>query len=100
MRRATRSKGYPLPEGSNMLRWRQFTRTVSITAWLSTAGACATPDAMDFDGAARELPPGAEFGISGGQVDLENRYQSVVLVSSERGFCSGVLVAPKLILTA
>lgn len=46
------------------------------------------------------LPPGAEFGISGGQEDLENRYRMAVLISSERGLCSGVLLTPRLVLTA
>ncbi|WP_224370722.1 trypsin-like serine protease [Hyalangium versicolor] len=46
------------------------------------------------------LPSGAEFGISGGKEDLENRYSAAVLISSERGLCSGVLLTPRMVLTA
>lgn len=70
-------------------------------------GGCAAPGAvnqeyssegMDFVG--ETLPADFEFSISRGQVDLENRYRSTVMVQSERGGCSGVVVAPRLVLTA
>jgi hypothetical protein len=49
---------------------------------------------------AGEGAPRDEFGISQGQVDVENRYRSVVLIESGLGRCSGVLVAERLVLTA
>jgi len=100
MQRACK-ENLPLHEGRDLRsRTSLFAGSVWLTAWLSMTGACATPEAVDFDGAAKELPPGTEFTVSGGRADLENRYRTVVLISSERGLCSGVLVAPKLALTA
>jgi hypothetical protein len=69
-------------------------------AWLGLMAGCATPTATGSEAVERTLPPGLEFGVSGGQEDLENRYRTVVLISSERGLCSGVLVTPRLVLTA
>jgi hypothetical protein len=47
------------------------------------------------DGASRD-----EFGISQGPVDVENRYRSVVSIRNGMSTCSGVLVAPLLVLSA
>jgi len=41
-----------------------------------------------------------EFGISHGTPDVANRYRSVVSVSNGKGTCSGVLAAPRLVLSA
>jgi hypothetical protein len=41
-----------------------------------------------------------EFGVSQGTVDVKNRYRSVVSIRNGRSSCSGVLVAPLLVLTA
>jgi hypothetical protein len=73
---------------------------MSVMALLSLIGGCATPTTAGSEEAVGALPPGFEFGVSGGQEDLENRYRTVVLISSERGLCSGVLVTPRLVLTA
>jgi hypothetical protein len=69
-----------------------------MVAWLFWMGGCATPAARRAEGA--ELPPGFEFAIAGGEDDLKNRYQTVVMISSERGLCSGVLLTSRLVLTA
>jgi trypsin len=73
---------------------------LSAMAWLSLLGGCATPTAADSAHAAGDMPPDLEFGVSGGKEDLENRYHTVVLISSERGLCSGALIDPRLVLTA
>jgi hypothetical protein len=48
----------------------------------------------------RDGAPRDEFGISQGREDVENLYRSVVSVRIGKGSCSGVLVAPRLVLTA
>ncbi len=70
-------------------------------------GGCAAPAVVnqeysseDGDPAREILPAGFEFSISRGQKDLENRYRSTVIVQSDRGACSGVAIAPRLVLTA
>jgi hypothetical protein len=73
---------------------------LSVIAWLSLLGGCATPTAADSEGSTKQMPPDLEFGVSGGKEDLENRYRTVVLISSERGLCSGSLIDPRLVLTA
>jgi hypothetical protein len=83
--------------------------SVQVALWILMmgAGACATPAAVNQeyssdgqDPVSQTLPAGFEFSISRGQRDLENRYRSTVMVHSERGLCSGVVIAPRLILTA
>lgn len=44
--------------------------------------------------------PGSTFAVSGGQDDHGNRYQSTVLVTTSAGSCSGVLIAPRTVLTS
>lgn len=77
--------------------------------WILMMGVsgCAAPGAVNQeyssegrDSEGETLPVDFEFSISRGQKDLENRYRSTVVVQSERGTCSGVVVAPRLILTA
>jgi hypothetical protein len=41
-----------------------------------------------------------EFGISHGTSDVANRYRSVVYIKNGKGSCSGVLAAPRLVLSA
>lgn len=79
-----------------------------VAMWiLMGVSACATPAPVNQEYSSEGqhptmeiLPADFEFSISRGQQDLENRYRSVVVVQSERGLCSGVVIAPRLILTA
>ncbi len=82
---------------------------VQVVLWILMmgVGACAAPAAVNQEYSSegpeptREiLPADFEFSISRGQQDLDNRYRSVVMVQSERGLCSGVVIAPRLVLTA
>ncbi|WP_224363873.1 trypsin-like serine protease [Hyalangium versicolor] len=45
-------------------------------------------------------PELGESIISKSQVDMDNRYAATVLVDGGRGVCSGVLIAPRVVLTA
>jgi len=79
-----------------------------LFAWViaSSAAGCASSAPAYSEGvvgeivSAGEAAPRDEFGISDGELDVENRYRSVVLVESSRGRCSGVLVDDRLVLTA
>ncbi|WP_224244421.1 S1 family peptidase [Hyalangium gracile] len=73
---------------------------VSVLLWLCALEGCAASTAAAFEGDASALPPGFEFTLSGAKEDLENRYRTTVLVTSERGLCSGVMLSPRLVLTA
>jgi hypothetical protein len=44
--------------------------------------------------------PLASFAVNGGQEDHDNRYRSTVLVATSVGNCSGVLIAPRTVLSA
>jgi secreted trypsin-like serine protease len=80
--------------------WKDSSLGMPVLLWLSLLGGCATSPAVVSEGEAAAVPPGFEFTISGGREDLENRYRTTVIVGSERGLCSGVLIAPRLVLTA
>lgn len=80
---------------------------VSVVALLALGGCAAGGPVMD-DALAKESQPEALWSderpyIIGGKKDLGNLYASTVLVSfGERGeaTCSGVLMGPRLVLTA
>jgi hypothetical protein len=80
--------------------WKSVSPWGAVLIWLGALGGCATNSVADSREEVAVLPPGFEFTISGGKQDLENRYRTTVLIGSERGLCSGVLLTPRLVLTA
>ncbi|WP_224364054.1 S1 family peptidase [Hyalangium versicolor] len=59
-------------------------RLLVIVLWLLESGCASTPDSY--------------FAVAKGENDHANRYQSTVLVTTPLGDCSGVLIAPRLVL--
>jgi len=81
------------------MRWHLPVNAVLLALVMaSSATGCASNTPAFSEGvveevvSAAEASPQDEFGISHGQVDVENRYRSVVLIESGLGRCSGVLV--------
>jgi hypothetical protein len=62
-------------------------RNVLVTALLFLASGCAST-------------PESYFAVAGGTDDYANRYRSTVLVKTSAGECSGVLIAPRLVLSS
>jgi hypothetical protein len=83
--------------------WRS---ALGLIISLVVAGGCASGEAST--GAAPDgvlgvgsvSPSRDEFGLSGGTEDTENRFRSTVQIQSNLGFCSGVLIGQRLVLTA
>jgi hypothetical protein len=69
----------------------------STCATEKSAGETPLKEAMVF---IQEEGPRDEFGISNGTADVANRYRSVVSIRNGKSSCSGVLAAPRLVLTA
>ena len=89
------------------MRWHTPTNALLLALVIASSGASCASSAPAFSEAvvgevvsAAEASSHDEFGISHGQVDVENRYRSVVLIESGLGRCSGVLVDERLVLTA
>jgi hypothetical protein len=81
-------------------------RVILAAALVSCGTMCATDQpaerlsveprvAFSSEGASQD-----EFGISHGTPDVANRYRSVVFISNGKSTCSGVLAAPRLVLSA
>jgi Trypsin len=68
--------------------------------WLAWWSGCITAGGGSLDTVEGALPPHAEFGVSRSSADVANRYPAVVLLTSERGACSGTLATPTVVLTA
>jgi hypothetical protein len=83
----------------SQLRERPCLYTLIMVGFVAMAGCASTAPAESAD-RKWKLPSDFEFTVSGGQEDLKNKYRSVVMVGSERGLCSGVLMTPRLVLTA
>jgi hypothetical protein len=76
---------------------------LSVELLLSCGGRgerAARVEEHPLDGGQSSTAPDTSSSQPLRQEDDDNRYSSVVLIKSELGFCSGVLVAPRLVLTA
>ncbi len=51
-------------------------------------------------GAGCATTPYSSFAVHGGEDDYDNNYRSTVLVKTDVGFCSGVLIAPSTVLSS
>jgi hypothetical protein len=68
----------------------EFLVTFSVALLWLGSGCASIPDPA----------PLASFAVNGGQVDHANRYRSTVFVATSVGNCSGVLIAPRAVLSS